>query len=285
MIVIKSLEALSFDQLYQAFSTAFVDYEMQLTFEQFQRMILRRGFVSELSFGAFDNDVLVSFTLNGIGMHQGVKTAYDTGTGTVKAYRGQGLASQIFQHSIPFLREAGIKQYLLEVLKHNAAAVSVYRKQGFSVTREFSYFTSGKEITSNKPKLQNFLYMCIENSAISQYHSWFDFEPSWQNSFDAITRQPESFIVKTAVLGQQTVGYCIFEPAAGDITQIAVHPDFRRKGIATALLLELIKENIYPGMKLINTDNRFPAINYWAESVGLEKRGEQFEMTLQLDHD
>ena len=41
-------------------------------------------------------------------------------------YRGQNLAGTIFTHSIPFLREAGIHQYLLEVLQNNEKAIAVY---------------------------------------------------------------------------------------------------------------------------------------------------------------
>lgn len=41
-------------------------------------------------------------------------------------YRGQNLADTIFTHSIPFLREAGIHQYLLEVLQNNEKAIAVY---------------------------------------------------------------------------------------------------------------------------------------------------------------
>ena len=88
---------------------------------------------------------MVSFTLNGIGSFGGIKTAYDTGTGTIENFRGQGLATKIFQHSVPSLKEAGISQYLLEVLQHNLKAVSVYKKQGFLVSREFNYFVEKME--------------------------------------------------------------------------------------------------------------------------------------------
>lgn len=67
-------------------------------------------------------------------------TAYDTGTGTLKEYRGTGLGTEIFRHSMPHLRRAGVGQYLLEVLQYNTRAVSVYRNLGFETVREFNYF-------------------------------------------------------------------------------------------------------------------------------------------------
>jgi hypothetical protein len=63
MLNIISLGSSTFEQLYGAFSAAFSDYEVQLIAEQFRSLLQRRGFVPELSFGAFDEDSLESFTL------------------------------------------------------------------------------------------------------------------------------------------------------------------------------------------------------------------------------
>lgn len=144
MITIKSLQNLSFDQLFEAFENAFADYDMQLNQNQLEAMLIRRAYRSEFSFGAFDRDKLVSFTLNGIGRYKDKPTAYDTGTGTTQAYRGQGLAKKIFIHSIPHLKEAGIQQYLLEVIQHNEKAYQLYSKMGFEILRSFNYYVGEK---------------------------------------------------------------------------------------------------------------------------------------------
>ncbi len=101
MLRIKSLKQIDFDSIYQAFREAFVDYEIQLNKRELDRMLQRRGFIAELSFAAFDGDKIASFTLNGIGCFNGLKTAYDTGTGTIREYQGQGLATQVFRYSEP----------------------------------------------------------------------------------------------------------------------------------------------------------------------------------------
>lgn len=106
---IRSLADTAFDTLYEAFSQAFADYEVQINGAQLRRMLKRRGFDPRLSFAAFDGDRIAAFTLNGIGNYDGLPTAYDTGTGTLEAYRGQGLATRIFEHSIPYLKEAGYR--------------------------------------------------------------------------------------------------------------------------------------------------------------------------------
>ena len=81
---IKSLEKTDFNTLFRAFGRAFADYEVQLNAEQLRAMLTRRGFDPALSFAAFDGAQIAAFTLNGIGNFNGVPTAYDTGTGTLK---------------------------------------------------------------------------------------------------------------------------------------------------------------------------------------------------------
>lgn len=284
MIQIKSLANISFNELYECFSTAFAEYEVQLTDKQLYCMLKRRGYKAELSFGAFDKNRLVSFTCNGIGLYNGKHTAYDTGTGTLKEYRGKGIAGKVFKFSLPYLRDAGINQYLLEVLKHNESAIAVYKKLGFVVNRDFSFFIALKHEVQSKLNLvsNNLLIKSSKLNEVNSISSWFDFYPSWQNSVESIARQPDSFVIKSALYNNETVGCCIVEPVSGDITQIAVNPDFRRQGIATALCSKVIELISSDSIKLINTDNQFPGINAWANSVGLVKRGEQFEMILKL---
>ena len=199
---IKSLEKTDFDTLFRAFGRAFADYEVQLNAEQLRAMLTRRGFDPALSFAAFDGAQIAAFTLNGIGNFNGVPTAYDTGTGTLKEYRGTGLGTEIFRHSMPHLRRAGVGQYLLEVLQYNTRAVSVYRNLGFETVREFNYFCRAT----------------------------------------------------TEIADRELAGYCVFEPASGDVAQIAVKRQYRRKGIAGLLLREMLRLNRNDSLKIINTD-------------------------------
>ncbi|MCV4872509.1 hypothetical protein OFB47_32435, partial [Escherichia coli] len=83
-------------------SRAFADYEVRIDKRQLQDMLVRRGFEPALSYGAFEAGQIIAFTLNGIEEKDGTCTAYDTGTGTIKEFRGRGLAAKIFQYSIPF---------------------------------------------------------------------------------------------------------------------------------------------------------------------------------------
>lgn len=93
-IIIHSLESVSFKDLYAAFSSAFKDYDFSLNADELRRMLDRRGYNPQLSFGVFFEGRLISFVLNGTGMYNNILTVYDTGTGTVPSFRGLHLTQK-----------------------------------------------------------------------------------------------------------------------------------------------------------------------------------------------
>lgn len=277
---IKSLIETDFDTIFQAFNQAFADYEIQLDKEQLQTMIKRRGFNPSLSFAAFEGNEIVAFTLNGTGNFNGIATAYDTGTGTLKAYRGKGLATKIFEYSIPYLREQNIKQYLLEVLQHNTNAVSVYKNTGFEISREFNYFRQSNEKINNEIKTSG-ISCSIKQINIGDFNfllNFWDFYPSWQNSFGSISRVTEDFVSLGAFIENKLAGYCVFEPISGDITQISVDKQYRRKGVASLLLREMTGLNKNDAVKVINTDISCSSITAFLKSKNIGITGMQYEM-------
>lgn len=277
---IRTLAGIGFETLFAAFSEAFADYEMQLGEAQLRRMLRRRGFVPELSFAAFEGERIVAFTLNGIGNYEGIPTAYDTGTGTLAAYRGKGLASRIFEHSIPHLKRANVCRYLLEVLQHNTKAVSVYRKLGFEVTREFNYFSQDTSRIDCRTANRDFPH-CIRRIAPAECGSlarFWDFRPAWQNSPESVERASDDLIGLGLFAGDELAGYCIFEPDSGDVTQIGVGEEYRRRGIGSALLGEITGLSRSGGVKVVNTETTCDAITRFLENCNIPVRGRQFEM-------
>jgi len=283
-MTIKSLSKTDFTTIYAAFNSAFADYEMQVNETQLQAMLKRRGFNPDLSFAAFENSEIVSFTLNGTGNFNGILTAYDTGTGTLKEHRGKGLATKIFNYSLPLLKEANIKQYLLEVLQHNTNAVSVYQKLGFETVREFNYFIQKNEEVNIEIKTSHSSFS-IQNIDIERHEyikTFWDYEPSWQNSLESIKRANEGFVNLGIFIKNKLVGYCVFEPVSGDVTQIAVDKLYRRKGIATLLLNEIVKLNKNETIRVINTDISCSSITDFLNKKNIFIKGKQFEMIRNL---
>ncbi|MBI9055798.1 MAG: GNAT family N-acetyltransferase [Bacteroidales bacterium] len=284
MTTIKSLSKTNFDTIFLAFEEAFKDYEVQLNKEELGDMLNRRGFVPDLSFGAFDNDKIIAFTLTGIGLYNGINTAYDTGTGTIKEYRGQGLASEIFNYSLSFLKKANIRNFMLEVLQYNSKAISVYQNLGFKVSREFNYYVQIKEkINLNAAALDlSYHIRQIDLPPDKLIANFWDFTPSWQNSLNAIKRKPNDFKILGAFKEQELIGYCILESISGDIPQIAVDPQYRRKGIASHMLIELLQYNQHQSIKIINTQTDCKSMTDFLKSKEIPLTGKQFEMIIHL---
>ena len=280
---IKSLGGVHFDCIYNAFSLAFKDYDVQLNKSQLIKMLKRRGFDPNLSFAYFDNGEIISFILNGIGNFNGRPTAYDTGTGTIEEYRGQGLASKLFEHSIPFLKKENIKQYLLEVIQHNTNAVSLYKNMGFNITRELFYYILKKDFFSdNKCQCEYNLINRIDFSQLKDHISFWDFQPSWQNGIESVIRDQDAFETIVVLDNGSIIGYCIYEPETGDIAQLAVKKEFRNRGIATSLLKEAVSNILINTVKIINTESNCKSINEFLYSAGAKVTGMQYEMLREL---
>ena len=277
---IRSLQNVSKVHIIRAFSRAFKDYEIQFNDKHIKSMLDRRGFVPYLSFAAFNGDDIVAFTLNGIGDFNGISSAYDIGTGTVKEFQGMGLATKIFEHSIPYIKDKGIKQYLLEVLQQNIKAISVYNKLGFEVSREFYYFLRKNEEVDFKLNAKSFQFTIrqVKFDELKTVSGFWNFYPSWQNSFDAINRNPNNFKIFGAFIEQQIIGYCLIEPDSGDITQIAVDKKHRRKGVAAHLLKEAIRFNLKDSIKIVNTDVNYNTMTEFLKSKNIKVSGKQYEM-------
>ena len=236
-IIIHSLESVSFKDLYAAFSSAFKDYDFSLNADELRRMLDRRGYNPQLSFGAFFEGRLISFVFNGTGMYNNILTAYDTGTGTVPSFRGLHLTQKIFTFSLELIYQQGVRQYVLEVLQHNHKAIKIYRKLGFETQRNFNYYSA--KLSDIVPVLQvnhtacrilpSDLKNCLNQTA------WFDFHPSWQNDRASLERGIDNLDILGAYEREELVGFVIFEPASGDISSLAVAKDYRRKGIGMPL--------------------------------------------------
>ena len=294
MPLIRNLKNTDFDTLFAGFERAFADYEISFNKDEVRAMLKRRGFDDHLSFAAFVDNEIVSFTFNGIGQFNGLKTAYDTGTGTAQDYRGRHLAGQIFSTALPFLKEDGVEQYLLEVLQNNLSAIKVYRDMGFEVTRELNCYRrkisqitnlTRRETTSTDLKTKNSLPIEIKPITVESVRElchFNDFQPSWQNSIESIERGREGLHCLGAFINREPSGYCVYDPMTGDIAQLAVKPEYRRQGVGTALLSCAIEGLETDAVKILNVDAADVTLPAFLQSKNIPLSTKQFEMILPL---
>ena len=74
------------------------------------------------------------------------------------------------------------------------------------------------------------------------------------------------------------IGYGIVDKIKGDIAQLAVHPKYRRMGVATEILLDLLKQTKSLEMRVINVDERDQALNAFLKKLKFSVFVKQYEM-------
>jgi len=281
MILYQTLDKTNSQTLHKTFVEAFSDYQVKidLPFWKFEQMLQRRGYNSEISIGAFKDETLVGFALNGFRSWNEKATAYDIATGVVPECRRQGITSSIFLRIKELLKEKQVEQYLLEVIKSNQPAVQLYQKQGFEIQRELSCFQLIKNqfIPRETYKVEK-----VNRVDFEQVKGFWDYKPSWQNSITAIDAVSEAFVNLVVSLDNTIAGYGIIDKKTGDIPQIAVNKDYRGNGIASSIMAEMVKTAESEKISVLNVETQLKYVENFLTKSGFEYHVGQFEMILKL---
>lgn len=284
MFVFSTLENTDIEILHRAFIEAFSDYQVKLDlpFSKFQQMLNRNGYMSKASIGTFNNDNLIGFLLNGIRNWNGKLTSYDTGTAVIEAYRKQGVTTNMFLQAKKCLKEIGVQEYLLEVIQSNEAAVELYKKQGFEITREFECFKLEKDKYNFTKSYKVKQFNKFDEMDWDKLKSFWDVNPSWQNSIDSIKAVSDKFIYSVAFYEDNIVGYGIIDKITGDIPQIAVDKNYRRKGIGKSIFSDLINSTKSGNIVILNVDSNCETLKNFLKVLGFKLYVNQYEMLLKL---
>ncbi|MCT4545286.1 MAG: GNAT family N-acetyltransferase [Vallitalea sp.] len=284
MFTYKTLESTDIEIIHETFISAFSDYQVKidLPFWKFQQMLQRKGYTSCLSIGAFENEKLVGFVLNGFRNWKGYPTVYDIGTGVIEEYRKQGITSTMLLSIKGLLKEKKVEQYLLEVIQSNTSALQLYKKQGFEITRNFSCFELDK---NNYTPIMNYKVEHIDkinSTTCKRFKEFWDFNPSWQNSIDSIYAASDTFVYSIIRSNDNIVGYGIIDKKTGDIPQIAVDKNYRGKGIAKSIVADLLKNTESCKVNVKNVDDECKPMKEILIKLGFEFVVNQYEMILKL---
>lgn len=276
MLNIKTLEHESLEIIYNTFIKAFVDYEVSMnpSFSDFKQMLRRRSYDSKYSVGAYVNEELVGFILNGSGVFNDKKTLYDQGTGVIKEYRRQGITSQMFQFVKEIMQIHKIEQYLLEVLTVNEKAYELYLKEGFKVSRTLNCYRLDEELVNDS-------LLSLETSYAKNTEGLEIFntcKPSWQNSFEAIMNVKDDYNIIHYYHENKWIAYAIIQKESGDIAQLAVKEEYRRQGVGSIIIKDLKNHTNSDTLSMINVDDEYNELNQFLKKHGFVKFVDQYEM-------
>ncbi|WP_346909698.1 GNAT family N-acetyltransferase [uncultured Roseibium sp.] len=183
---------------------------------------------------------------------------YLISSGTLPAWRGKGLAQALAGRSEALLKQAGVTSLQLEVISTNAPAIRVYEKLGFQVIRDLQCYA-----WPGYPDALGQAYEVVQKDwqtlqpAVSRFRDW---RPSWQNADEAVSNLGDRLVVLTFETEGNTAGYAIVEPETGTLFQIAVHPEYRQKGIGSTLITAAAERSTGVNLRLLNCRRRRPRL-------------------------
>ncbi|KAA5535050.1 GNAT family N-acetyltransferase [Taibaiella lutea] len=276
----RTLQGVPFTTILDTFNEAFSDYVVpfKLSLEQLEGKIKSENLNPEISVGAFEDGKLVGYILHGQDIINKQLYAYNGGTGVIPEMRGQKLTMQMYKFIIPVLIAKGFDKIILEVITINKPAIKIYEATGFKISRTLNCY-KGTVHTGNTTSDINI--KTLERYDREKLQSFWDWQPSWSNSFMAIEQLKESNIALGAYKQDALTGYIIYNPNTKRIQQLAVGKEYRRHRIASQLL-NVIAVDYTAEMAMINVDDKDIATNAFLENMGLQKPVVQYEMEMSL---
>jgi ribosomal protein S18 acetylase RimI-like enzyme len=285
-MTIGSLENIPIETVYNSFIEAFSDYQVDLglTLDKFKEMVKTRDLNLFYSIGYFDENKLVSFIICGYRELDGTRICYDGGTGTIAAYRRKGMGNQLLRELLKLLGQKGVDHFVLEVLENNKAAIDLYKKNGFEITRKLNCYETDKE--KLKP-CKNGIFTISENA--SSYPGldleiYLTFTPSWQNTRKSVLNVIDRYAYAAVKIEGETVAFGLVHKTKGDIPQIGVLPAWRNKGLEGHILNNLKERTLSEKLIFLNVEEG----DYLVEELlklGFHNHINQYEMMLSLlDH-
>ncbi|UCD62852.1 MAG: GNAT family N-acetyltransferase [Candidatus Zixiibacteriota bacterium] len=191
----------------------------------------------------------------------------------------------MFDFAVPKLRERGVKKFLLEVLQVNEPAIKVYEKSGFCITREFDCLGLDRSTFSlDGPPKVSIEVRPVPQNQVTPFGEFADWQPSWENSFAAIARIPDEVIINGAFADGRPIGLLAYYPLLNWIMSLVVKKEYRRKGIATALLSDFVAnfDGDVSQINLVNVERTDTAMLAFLERMGFKLYTSQYEMALDL---
>ncbi len=280
MTSIQTLESCSIEKIAAVFNLSFSDYiiPFSLTKEQLETKMISESIVLELSVGAFEEDELIGFILHGYGILNNQKTVYNAGTGVIPAKRGNKITAKLYDYALTVFKKHEMNNVVLEVITTNDAAIKTYRNTGFQLIRELNCF---KGLVNGNSTTHDYEIRDLKTYNWQQLQSFWDIQPSWQNSITAVEKLKDYLFASGIYAGEELLGYIIFNPDTKRILQLAVDRAYRNKGIGRQLIFHL-SSKYGNEFSVTNIDSASTNTTSFLTDLGMHIFIKQYEMGLRL---
>lgn len=271
---VKNLNPSCFDEIIDCFLASFEGYFVTMpTDKNFYKERWKAAKLDyHLSYGMYDNDLLVGFILHAVDRRNGEKIAYNTGTGVLPAYRGKRIVKEIYKLAISELKQKEFNKSTLEVIKENEKAIKAYKGVGFLICKDYKCFSGTIQTATNQTIITKEIPWENVNWNELPNQTYY----SWDNQKESILGGNYKFI--QIEKDNIPLAYFIKHNSSNYIAQC----DLLAPNTNWSILFEGIK-SITETMRINNVDERLTDKIKAFQSFGLDNSIDQFEMELSLD--
>ena len=277
----KTFEMKDLQNLYGAFVQSFSGNSVTFSPSpaQFERRIVNKlNITPSISSLMLEGTDIVGFVLHTLGTYEKKLTAYNGGTGLIPEHRGYKRSYLFYERLIPIIQAAGASRILLEVVSTNESAIRLYESLGFTKRKVVKCFKLNDQIEDNSPDV----VLKAVKTYDPKYESYWDYSPTFLDSTAQLTHNLENEVILEAFINKLSVGYVIFQPAIGRISQFGVAPQWRNQGIGWALIYGVQTRSYQKKLTIMNVPESQTETIEALEALGFVNEVDQFEMELIL---
>ncbi len=273
-LLVRKLENIEFDIIIDCFLKSFANYFVDIpTDKNYYKERWKMAKVNYgLSYGMFDGEELVGFIINAIDEREGIKIAYNTGTGVLPEYRGKRIVKSIYDYAIPDLKKNGVLKCSLEVIIENTKAVKIYKSIGFGICKTFNCFSGIIKPNRNEK-------VAIRSVSYNEF-DWNDLPNQDLYSWDFHSRVIKNGDYRYYQIYKENLveSYFVINPKNGYLAQFEVL--IESQGCWNRLFSGI--RDVSNSVKIINVDHRLNKKIAYINSIGFLNTVNQYEMEMSL---
>jgi ribosomal protein S18 acetylase RimI-like enzyme len=273
-MVVRHLGDTDFKIIMECFLSAFENYFVKMPTDHnfYKERWKAAGLRFELSYGMFDDNILVGFIINAVDERQGEYIAYNSGTGVIPKYRGKRIVKAIYDYAIPDLINNGITKCLLEVITENVKAIKSYEGIGFKKCKHYKYYGGVISVEGqNNYRLKEVTFNAINWQALPNQELY-----SWDNQKRSLEKGNYKYF--HVLVDNQVQSFFTINPKNRTIAQLEVLFDTPSSWNTLFLAIQSIARDV----RISNIDDRLTDKIKAVESAGLKNTVNQYEMEVRL---
>ena len=242
-----------------------------MTENKLDKFFQESGIDRSLSLVSYSQNNITGLILNSQGFINNEKNIFLAGTDVVPEYRKRGIFTNLYKFNEENLCKNKYQKYYLKVLQQNKTAIDLYKKNGFSISREISVMKCLNPIqTSNNndikivPPFSEFDYSDIKHCLL--------IKPSFEHSEYILRKYEEKYNVAIILYKNKISAFCVFSLDNGNLIQLGYNNIYDLKKILIFLT------NKYNNIIAKNIDNKYIDLIEMLSSIGFIEIFRQYEM-------